>query len=186
MSREDQAARTRPSPTVPPPEPKGLNRVLSRNIHELEERRAEERRSSGIQERLAAAITGFAGTMPFAYVHMVAVLAWTMINYGLIPGVAPFDKSFVGLATIASVEGIFLTTFVLVSQNRDAKLADRRADLDLQINLLAEHEVTKLITLVRRLAEKQGVDLDDVELAELERDVAPEAVEQEIDADDRK
>ncbi len=55
-------------------------------------------------------------------------------------------------------------------------------DLDLQINLLAEHEVTKLITLVRTLAEKQGVTLDAGELAELERDVAPEAVEQEIDA----
>ena len=46
--------------------------------------------------------------------------------------------------------------------------------------------MTKLITLVRRLAERQGVDLDDVELAELERDVAPEAVEQEIDAGDQK
>ena len=180
MSRDDPGRSA--SPTVPPPEPKGLNRVLSRNIQELEDRRAQERRTAGVQERLAAAVTGFAGTMPFAYVHMAAVLAWTLINYGLVPGVPPFDKSFVGLATIASVEGIFLTTFVLVSQNRDAKLADRRADLDLQINLLAEHEVTKLITLVRTLAEKQGVTLDVEELAELERDVAPEAVEREIDA----
>ena len=170
------------SPTAPPPEPKGLNRVLSRNIEELRRRREQERRASGAQEQVAAAITGFAGTMAFAYLHMAAVFAWTLANLGLIPGVPRFDTSFVGLATVASVEGIFLTTFVLISQNRDAAVADRRAELDLQINLLAEHEVTRLISLVHALAAKQGVDLGASELEELERDVAPEAVEREIDA----
>ena len=184
MSGADPDAPISTSPTVSPPEPKGLNRVLSRNIQELDARRADERQAAGAQERLAGVVTGFAGTMLFAYVHMVAVIAWVLINYIHVTLKKPFDKSFLGLATVASVEGIFLTTFVLVSQNRDAKLADRRADLDLQINLLAEHEITKLITLVRRLAEKQGLNLDDVELEELERDVAPEAVENEIGSKD--
>jgi uncharacterized membrane protein len=81
------------------------------------------------------------------------------------------------LATAASVEAIFLSTFVLISQNRSAAAADRRADLDLQINLLAEHEITRLISLTSQIAEKLGVsEVDRVELAELERDVAPEAV----------
>ena len=170
------------SPTVPPPEPKGLNRVLSRNIEELQTRRAQERRDAGLQERAAAAITGFAGTMPFAYLHMAAVAVWTVLNLGLVPGLPRFDPTFVGLATVASVEGIFLTVFVLISQNRDATIADRRADLDLQINLLAEHEVTRLIGLVHELAQKQGIHLDASELDELERDVAPEAVERQLDA----
>ncbi len=172
------------SPTVPPPEPHGLNRVLSRNIEELRRRREQERQHAGAQQRAAAAITGFVGTMPFAYLHVAIISAWTIINMGLVPGVARFDASFVGLATAVSVEGIFLTTFVLISQNRDAKLADRRAELDLQINLLAEHEVTKLISLVREIAVRQGIEINPAEIGELERDVAPEAVANELERSD--
>ncbi len=172
------------SPTVPPPQPQGLNRVLSRNIEELRRRRAQEREHAGAQQRAAAAITGFVGTMPFAYLHVVIIAAWTAINLGLIPAVTKFDGSFVGLATVVSVEGIFLTTFVLISQNRDAKLADRRAELDLQINLLAEHEITKLISLVRDIAVRQGIEIDPDEIGELERDVAPETVANELERSD--
>jgi uncharacterized membrane protein len=67
-------------------------------------------------------------------------------NLGLVPGVPAWDSSFVALAMLASVEAIFLSTFVLISQNRMAAAADKRADLDLQISLLAEHEVTRLAT----------------------------------------
>ena len=99
------------------------------------------------------------------------------MNLGLLPAVTPFDRSFVGLATVTSVEGIFLTTFVLMSQNRDAKLADQRAELDLQINLLAEHEVTRLISLIHALAAHQGLEIEDKEgLGELERDISPATV----------
>ena len=169
------------SPTVPPPEPHGLNRVLDRNIEELRRRRENEKRAAGLQQRIAAAVTGFVGTMTFAYLHIVIVGFWTAINLGLVPGAPRFDRSFVGLATVASVEGIFLTTFVLISQNRDAKLADRRAELDLQINLLAEHEITKLIALVREMAVRQGIEVDRGEIGELERDVAPETVADELE-----
>jgi uncharacterized membrane protein len=87
------------------------------------------------------------------------------------------------LATAASVEAIFLSTFVLISQNRAAKAADRRADLDLQINLLTEHEVTRLITLTTAIAEQLGIrESKDPALRELERDVAPEAVLDTLEA----
>jgi len=91
--------------------------------------------------------------------------------------VSPWDPSFVVLAMIASVEAIFLSTFVLISQNRMAAAADKRADLDLQISLLAEHEVTRLVTLVSGIADRLGVrtQVHD-ELHEIEQDVAPEAV----------
>ena len=70
----------------------------------------------------------------------------------------------------ASVEAIFLSTFVLITQNRMAAQADRRADLDLHISLLAEHEVTRLITLVSTIAERMGIApaVNKPELAELE------------------
>jgi uncharacterized membrane protein len=83
----------------------------------------------------------------------------------------------------ASVEAIFLSTFVLISQNRMAALADKRADLDLQVSLLAEHEVTKLVTLVSAIADHIGVRTSiDRELDEIRQDVAPEAVLDEIEA----
>jgi uncharacterized membrane protein len=82
----------------------------------------------------------------------------------------------------ASVEAIFLSTFVLISQNRMQAAADKRADLDLQISLLAEHEVTKLVTLASGIAERLGVQTSvDEELDEITQDVAPEAVLDEIE-----
>ena len=78
--------------------------------------------------------------------------------------------------------GDLLSTFVLISQNRMQAAADKRADLDLQISLLAEHEVTKLVTLVSGIAERLGVRTSvDEELNEITQDVAPEAVLDEIE-----
>ncbi len=141
-------------PSVPPPRPKHLNSSLRRNIEALQERRRQEAASSTPQERLAAAITGFTGSMPFVYLHLTLYGAWIAINVGLVPGLQAFDPSFVILAMEASVEAIFLSTFVLISQNRTAAEADKRADLDLQISLLTEHELTKLTWLVTSIAER--------------------------------
>ena len=168
-------------PTVPPPEPPGLASVLERNIHALEERRRREEAQASREARLAEIITRFTGSMWFVYLHVAVVAGWIGINTGVIPGVPRFDPTFVIMATWASVEAIFLSTFVLISQNRQAALASRRADLDLQISLLSEHEVTRLLTLVTAVAEKLGVDgARDPELEELKRDVAPEAVLDEL------
>ena len=136
-------------PTVPPPQPKSLSSALKRNIEALEERRRQEATSATRQERLAEAITSFTGSMPFVYLHLVLYAAWILVNLGVPPGLPKFDPSFVILAMEASVEAIFLSTFVLISQNRTAAAADKRADLDLQINLLAEHELTKLTEVSR-------------------------------------
>jgi uncharacterized membrane protein len=75
---------------------------------------------------------------------------------------------------VASVEAIFLSTFILISQNRMAAAADKRADLDLQINLLAEHEVTKLIALVSSIADRTGVGIEvDAEVGRAEARCRP-------------
>ena len=94
-----------------------------------------------------------------------------------------WDESFVVLAMWASVEAIFLSTFVLISQNRMAAASDKRADLDLQISLLAEDELTKLAALVSAIAKRLDVRTEvDAELDEVKRNIAPEAVLDEIEA----
>ncbi len=170
-------------PMVPQPQAGDLSSALQRNIKALEERRRQDAASATREERLAQAITSFTGSMRFVYVHLVLYGGWILANTGVITGIPKFDPSFVILAMVASVEAIFLSTFILISQNRSAAAADRRADLDLHINLLAEHELTKLTELVAAMAARMDVQLaSTTEIEEVKRDVAPEAVLDELDA----
>jgi uncharacterized membrane protein len=153
-----------------------LDEVLGRNIGALVERRRAEERRQRRSDRIAERIGRFAGSMTFVWIHLAVVAWWVATNVGLLPG-PRFDADFVKLATAASVEAIFLSTFVLVMQNRMAAVAARRADLDLQISLLAEHELTRLIRLTDAVARRLGVDeAHDEELTDLERDVSAEKV----------
>jgi uncharacterized membrane protein len=149
--------------------------VLRRNIEALRERREADARRASWSDRLAQRITDFAGSMAFALLHLVLFGGWISVNLAG-PASLRFDPTLVVLAMAASVEAIFLSTFVLISQNRMAAAQDERAELDLQINLLAEHEVTRLIDLVTRLAERLDLAPTDPDLDELRRDVAPDAV----------
>ena len=178
-----EAADTARTPTYPPPPAAGLSTVLARNIRSIQERRRREEVQASAQEKLADAITRFTGSLLFVYIHLAVFGFWIVANLGWVPGVPKWDESFVVLAMIASVEAIFLSTFVLISQNRMQAAADKRADLDLQISLLAEHEVTKLATLVAAMAERMGIRTEvDEELGEIKQDVAPEAVLDKIEA----
>lgn len=155
---------------------KGMARIVERNIDAMLERRKVEDDRKGIQENIADAITRFAGSMRFVYIHLALFGTWIIWNLGLL-GLEPFDPSFVVLAMLASVEAIFLSTFVLISQNRMNLQADKRADLNLQVDLLAEHELTRLIELVRAIARKMDIqEADHPEIDELARDVHPEKV----------
>jgi uncharacterized membrane protein len=170
-------------PTVPPPEPGSLNSALQRNILALQERRRAEAANASAEEKIAQAITRFTGSMRFVYLHLAVFGFWIVANAGLVPGLPRWDESFVVLAMMASVEAIFLSTFVLISQNRMATAADKRADLDLQINLLSEHEVTKLVAMVSAISEHFGLHhVTGEEVEELKRNVAPEAVLDAIDS----
>jgi uncharacterized membrane protein len=160
------------------PQP-GMTRTLEDNIERLAARQREAAANAPLSERVSDAITAFTGSMAFVVIHLLLFGGWIAWNLW---GSPKFDPSFVVLAMIASVEAIFLSTFVLISQNRMAALADRRADLDLHINLLAEHELSRLATLVARIAEKVGVAADSEDLSEIEEDVSPERVLDAIDA----
>jgi uncharacterized membrane protein len=181
LDRAKRDTTTSSRTTVPPPQPQGLTPVLERNIQSLDRRQREESARATFQERIAERITAFTGSMRFVSLHLALFGFWAVANLGWIPGVPEWDPTFVILATVASVEAIFLSTFVLINQNREAAAASKRADLDLHISLLAEHEITKLMALVSAVAARLDVKTEvDPEVPELKRDVAPEAVLDEL------
>ncbi|WP_379488567.1 DUF1003 domain-containing protein [Novosphingobium soli] len=155
--------------------------ALRDNIARLTARQHAEARQPSLSDRIADRITGFTGSMTFVALHLLVFGAWILVNLGVLPILPRFDPSFVVLAMVASVEAIFLSTFVLISQNRMASAADRRADLDLHVNLLAEHELTKLAGLVQRIAEKLDVAIDDPQFHEIRKDIEPTQVLDALD-----
>jgi uncharacterized membrane protein len=163
-------------------DPPQMADVVQRNIRALiDVRRAADARRTA-SDRTADAVTAFAGTMWCVYAHALLFGAWAVVNAGWIPGVKRFDPTFVILATFASVEAIFLSTFILISQNRMQRLADRRADLDLQISLLTEHELTRVAQLLDGVARRLDAPRpSEEELQQIKRDVRPEAVVRELE-----
>jgi len=156
--------------------PGRLAGIVERNVRSLVARRQQLEQQKDFQQRIADTITCFTGSMRFVYIHAVIYGTWIIINLPVTP-TPKFDPNFVILAMVASVEAIFLTTFVLMTQNRMGQEAERRAELDLQISLLAEHEVTRLITLVKAIGEKLDIEASkDPELPELQQDIEPEKV----------
>jgi uncharacterized membrane protein len=110
-------------------------------------------------ERLSDRITLAAAGAMSIIVHAIWFAAWIAINVGVIPGVDAFDPfPFPLLTMTVSLEAIFLALFVLASQNRLAKQADLRANLDLQIDLLVEREMTAVLQLLNDIAKHLDVD----------------------------
>ena len=156
--------------------------IVDRNIHTLLERRRQEENARSKDERIAESVSNFTGSMRFVYVHLVFYSAWIIVNLPWAPAWLRFDRTFVILAMAASIEAIFLSTFILITQNRMQALANKRTDLDLQVSLLAEHEVTRLLTLVRAIAAKLEIqESENPELDELTQDVQPEHVLDELE-----
>ena len=159
------------------PSAPGLNWVLERNIEALMERRRDEAATATGEERFVTAITRFTGSMLFIYVHLAIFGFWIVANIWGLPFIGRFDPSLAYLAVTASLEAIFLATFVLITQNRMSAAADRRAELEVQMILLVEHELTRLMALVSEIAQKLDVTTSvDREVEELKQDVAAGAV----------
>jgi uncharacterized membrane protein len=153
-------------------------KVIARNVSAISENRREADRRRSFQHHLADFVTRFAGSMTFVYLHVIWFTTWIVVNLAVVR----FDHNFSALTMIVSLEAIFLSVFILVSQNREAALTERHAELDLQMTLLDEYETTRILTLVKALAEKAGIaDAGDPELEELKQDVEPERVLEEIE-----
>ncbi|WP_046245750.1 DUF1003 domain-containing protein [Hymenobacter terrenus] len=172
----EQPNRTQEPAPQPPISSPGMAWIVERNIEELLKRRQAEEQRKTWQDKLADAVTTFTGSLAFVFIHLALFGVWIGWNVGWL-GLKPFDPSFVVLAMFASVEAIFLSTFVLISQNRMAAQADKRAELNLQVSLLSEHEITRLIVLVAEMAKKLGIEeAHDPEIPDLAKDVQPEKV----------
>src|SRR5918998_6175501 len=98
-----RCARMSHGPTLPPPAPDSLNSSLRRNIDALRRRREHDEANAGAQERIANAITRFTGSMRFVFVHLILYGFWILANLGWVPGIEPWDPTFVILAMVASV-----------------------------------------------------------------------------------
>lgn len=138
---------------------RSVNELTKRNIdciRDIEEAAKAERSSS---DRIAVAIANFCGSMTFVWVHAIWFGAWILANS--LPGLSHIDPfPFTFLTLVVSLEAIFLSTFILISQNHDSKISDRRNNLDLQINLLSEQENTQMLMMLKAIAEKVGVKID--------------------------
>ncbi len=164
-----------------------LSDVIERNIRTIIALRRKADKERSLQDRIADVITDFSGRTVFVYLHLIWFVAWILVNEGYY-GVQPFDPFPYGLLTmIVSLEAIFLSTFVLISQNRLSQEADRRADLDLHIGLLTEHELTRALKMLDAIQHKLGIAHDDDhELADLEMETKPEDVLAEIERIQRR
>lgn len=150
------------------------NRHTSRHIIQSLKAKADRKRS--LSDKIADWITGTFGSMGFLILNVLWFVIWIILNLGIIPGIVPFDPFPFGLLTmIVSLEAIVLAIFVLISQNRAEKVDDLRQEVDLQVDMIAEEEVTKLLIMVSVLLEKQGIDVS--QDAELQAMLSPTNIE---------
>jgi len=147
---------------------------VQKNIESIMRLDKQTSRQRSTAEHVADKITTFAGSSPFIIFHIAWFAAWILVNLRLIPGIRPFDPLPFGFLTlVVSLEAIFLALLVLKSQNRMTKEADKRAHIDLQINMLAEQEGTKILNMIQRIGKHLGL--------EEEIDEAMEQLSQETD-----
>ena len=159
-----------------------MSQVVHRNIASLLEVRRRDENQRSVSDRIADSVTVFAGSMWCVYFHLALFGGWIAINLGRVPGVKPFDADFITLAMFASVEAIFLSTFILISQIRSHAMANKRSELDLHISLLAEHELTRAVQMLDEVARRLGAARSpEHELAEIKKDVQPQKVVEEIE-----
>jgi uncharacterized membrane protein len=131
--------------------------VMQGNIRSTIEMHRRTIGSQSVQERLADLVTKFSGSMAFVYLHVIWFSVWILINTGIlrVSGFEVFDPfPFSLLTLIVSLEAIVLSSLVLISQNQLSKVADRRAELDLQINLLAEQRTAKILEMLDHIRDQ--------------------------------
>lgn len=121
------------------------------------------RNTHTLSDKIAGSITNIAGSMPFLILNILWFTAWLMVNTGIFGDrlvVDAFPFSF--LTTAVSLEAIVLSTFVLMSQRRQAKITEVRTELDYKADLQSEIDVKTIVTILERIAKSQGVDIGDL------------------------
>jgi len=121
-----------------------------------------------ISQKLADTLTSYFGSINFLIINIILFVGWIAINTGLIPGVPIIDPyPFVLLITMVSLEAIILTVIVLMSQKRESQVSTLRDELQLQVELIAEREISKSLGMLKLILDKKGIKLTDDELSEM-------------------
>ena len=156
--------------------------LTARNIQAIVQCEDDSATKEPLSQIVAQTITRFFGSMPFVWVHVVWFGGWILANLTLPPAWRLDPVPFPFLTLVVSLEAIFLSTFILITENRQSALAERRAHLDLQINMLAEQENTKMLELLERIAAKVGVPpVPDAEMKAMQETTEPKKVLAQID-----
>ncbi len=169
------------SPTQGNPAKVCADDLTQENVQSV--RRVEEQAlaSRSRADRVAAFIAGFCGSIRFVWVHVALFAGW--IGFNTWPGAAHFDPfPFTFMTLIVSLEAIFLSSFIMISQSYESRISERRNQLDLQINLLTEQENTKMLQILARIANKIGVEeVDDHDIQILTANTDPEKLIAQIE-----
>ena len=165
---------------VPPGE--DMKEQLTSNIMRLVQRRRQEDARASVSDKIAERITRIAGSMTFILLHVVFYGGMLLVLTDLIPIPVPFGEGLGLIGSVASTEAIFLSLFVLMNQRREEQRADARADFTLHVSLLTEDELTKLATVIHRMAEKLDVPIDESAAEEVEKNIDPEQVLDALEA----
>ena len=181
MTPRSDSQRPAPSQSHTYHQPQTVEDVVQQNIDTILQLDKAARAQRTLLARVVDSITAFCGSLSFVWAHALWFGFW--IGENLLRGSAGFDPyPFPLLTLIVSLEAIFLSTFILISQNRDLQLSERRNQLDLQINLLTEQENTKMLTMLKQIADKVGADVSqDPTLAVLEQSTQPEKLVEQIE-----
>lgn len=155
-----------------------VTRENVRAMRKLEELAVAQR---SVADRIAEFVARFCGSIVFVWIHVALFAAWILWN--VLPGLHHFDPyPFTFLTLCVSLEAIFLSSFILISQNYEMRVTERRNQLDLQINLLSEQENTKMLQMLERIAHKLGVSgEEDPEVRVLEQATRPETLARQIE-----
>jgi uncharacterized membrane protein len=145
-----------------------IDSAIRRNIEAVAKFEESFVKNRSTTEKIADWIGGFSGSVTFILLHVAVYGSWILVNLKPIPGIRVFDPfPFMLLSVVVSIEAIFLSTFVLMKQNRMSRRADQRNHLDLQINLLAEREMTTVLQLLRRISVHLGVRISEETIEDL-------------------
>jgi uncharacterized membrane protein len=136
-----------------------------------------------LMEKTADWMTSAFGSNSFLFINIILFVLWILVNARVVTLIPVFDPyPFNLLTTIVSLEAIILAIFVLISQNRTSKIDDLREETHLQLNIISEQEVTKLIKMVNLLLQKNGIDLSkDSELEKMIRPLSEEEIERKLE-----
>lgn len=157
---------------------RSLHEETQKNISKVMQIECAQKANRTIGEKISEAVAQFCGSMTFVWVHVAWFGTWITVNSMPKYAFDPFPYTF--LTLVVSLEAIFLSTFILISQNHDTQMSERRNHLDLQINMLAEQESTKTLDLLRRVAEKVGVKIEDPETDVLTESTEPDRLVDQI------